>query len=284
MKKRIVSFAVALVLPVMLSSPAFAVAFNTGQSGQLHVNGHSRFLLGRHRHNKVAGTTAYTASNWSGYAVTGNNGAFNAVSSSWTQPSLDCNALPTDAYSSYWVGLDGFSDSTVEQIGTEADCVNGAAQYNAWYEMYPSNPYELSVRLTVHPGDKMTASVNYQPATQTTVLRHGRVRTTKTIASYVLALKDATTNKSYSVTLSPRKSFNRSSAEVIAEAPSSYYGILPLADFGTVNFTDSLVNGLAMGGLPNLAGIIMQNPAGMVATPSPFDPNNEDFSVGWSAS
>ena len=35
-----------------------------------------------------------------------------------------------------WVGIDGYSDSTVEQIGTEENVVNGVPQYHAWWKMY----------------------------------------------------------------------------------------------------------------------------------------------------
>ena len=35
------------------------------------------------------------SSNWSGYAVTGNDGAFNSVSSSWTEPNFASTGRPT---------------------------------------------------------------------------------------------------------------------------------------------------------------------------------------------
>ena len=38
-----------------------------------------------------------------------------------------------------------------------------------------------------------------------------------------------------------------SSAEVITEAPSSSFGVLPLADFGTVNYSGSAANETPMG-------------------------------------
>src|SRR5436190_4132645 len=80
-----------------------------------------------------------TSSNWSGYAAFGTPGSFNSVSASWVQPSVTCTSKNT--YSSYWVGLDGYNSSTVEQLGTEADCSSGAAKYYAWYEMYPHRGY-----------------------------------------------------------------------------------------------------------------------------------------------
>ena len=39
------------------------------------------------------------------------------------------------AYSSFWVGIDGFSSSSVEQMGTDSDVVNGIPTYYAWYNV-----------------------------------------------------------------------------------------------------------------------------------------------------
>src|ERR1700733_3657591 len=71
-------------------------------------------------------SVATTSTNWSGYATETNlnspqSGAFTAVSGSWTVPSVIGSG---NAYSSIWVGLDGYSSSTVEQIGTDSDLVN----------------------------------------------------------------------------------------------------------------------------------------------------------------
>ena len=76
-----------------------------------------------------------TSTNWSGYDVTG-QGPYNSVAATWVQAGVDCTKTPT-GYSSFWVGLDGDTTSTVEQTGTEADCSSGTARYYGWYEMYP---------------------------------------------------------------------------------------------------------------------------------------------------
>ena len=56
--------------------------------------------------------------NWSGYAVTSRR-PFSHVEASFVQPAVKCSGKP-DRWSSNWVGLDGFRDSTVEQAGTAA--------------------------------------------------------------------------------------------------------------------------------------------------------------------
>src|SRR5690348_12236358 len=65
--------------------------------------------------------TAFCSTNWSGYAVTGPNGSVSSVQGSWIVPSVTC-AKHSATYSSYWVGIDGFSSGTVEQTGTDSDC------------------------------------------------------------------------------------------------------------------------------------------------------------------
>src|SRR5262249_49908254 len=50
-------------------------------------------------------------------------GAVSDVAGDWTTPTLKCESGNGD--SSIWVGIDGMANNTVEQIGTEQDCVNG---------------------------------------------------------------------------------------------------------------------------------------------------------------
>ena len=82
-----------------------------------------------------AGVGNSTSNNWSGYVVTGPTGSVTYVNGSWIVPAVTASA--TNAYSAFWVGIDGYNSGTVEQIGTDSDWVNGAAQYYAWYEFYP---------------------------------------------------------------------------------------------------------------------------------------------------
>src|SRR5579884_199244 len=66
--------------------------------------------------------TATTSTNWSGYAVDG-TGATRVVGS-WSQPTAACG-IGESSWSSPWVGIDGDTSNTVEQTGTDSDCVNG---------------------------------------------------------------------------------------------------------------------------------------------------------------
>jgi hypothetical protein len=207
------------------------------------------------RHGRMHRITNSTSTNWSGYAVTGSR--FTSVSASWTQPTAKCSGT---AYSSFWVGLDGDTSNTVEQTGTDADCSGSTPQYYAWYEMYPKFPVNL--RGTVRPGDHLSASV-----------------TTDGSGRFTLTITDST--QGWTNTTNARlKSAKLASAEVIAEAPSSSGGVLPLANFGTVSFSGAKANGsLLTSSTPHLDPITMQSGSTVKAQPSSI--SNGAFSVAW---
>ena len=70
------------------------------------------------------------------------------------------------------------------------------------------------------------------------------------------------------------------SAEIIAEAPSDANAVLPLSNFGAVNFTNALVNNVALASA-NVAELTMVSAGGVTeATPSALS-NGGDFSVTW---
>jgi len=160
-----------------------------------------------------------TSSNWSGYAVETNldtpqSNAVTYVTGTWTVPAVTSTA--NNAYSSIWVGIDGYDSNTVEQIGTDGFWINGEAVYSAWYEMYPKFPVTIPITLT--PGDTITASVSYVAK-----------------GTFSLALTNLTTKETFT-TKQKCPSADRSSAEWIVEAPWSG-GVLPLANFGSTTFT-----------------------------------------------
>jgi hypothetical protein len=207
------------------------------------------------RHGRMHRITNSTSTNWSGYAVTGSR--YTQVSSSWTVPSVSCSGT---AYSSFWVGLDGDTSGTVEQTGTDSDCSGSSPQYYAWYEMYPKFPSNYSN--PVRAGDSMSASV-----------------TTNGSGSFTLTISDSTQNWTRTTT-ARLKSAKLASAEVIAEAPSSSGGVLPLANFGTVKFSGATVNGaLLTSTTPGLDPITMATGSTVKAQPSGM--SSGSFSVTW---
>src|SRR5262249_48179989 len=93
-------------------------------------------MIPHQRHGRNA-----TSTNWSGYAVTASSGAVSDVKASWVVPAVQGNCPSTNQYASFWVGIDGYSSNTVEQIGTDSDCQNGQPVYYVWYEFYPHWSY-----------------------------------------------------------------------------------------------------------------------------------------------
>jgi hypothetical protein len=177
---------------------------------------------GRVHSNK--GVTVSRSFNWSGYADTASKAqTFTKVSASWTAPSVSCNA--EDQITSNWVGLDGFTSGTVEQLGTLGQCFQGSPVYITWYEMFPSPTGLTVVGQTLKPGDKITASV------------------TRTGTSYVLKLTDATTaGNNISVTKTcALATCKDTSAEWISERPSFSIGVVPQVKYNAFKITSGSV-------------------------------------------
>jgi hypothetical protein len=162
---------------------------------------------------------------WAGYELSGADGAFSSVSASWTEPGATC--VKGDQDVAFWVGLDGVSSDSVEQIGTEADCTSGTASYLGWYEMYPASPVYFSS--PVKPGDALSASVTFS-GTRT----------------YTLVLADATQGWTKTVT-QQEAGLARSSAEVVTSGPGADASTPELTDFGKVTYTGCTVNGVSLG-------------------------------------
>jgi hypothetical protein len=189
--------------------------------------------------------TSMPSANWSGYADS--ESASNTVSSAsgnWTMPGVRCLPPPyqnQDAFLANWVGIDGLTDGTVEQLGTAAQCFEGVTYYYVWYEMYPAGTVEEGTTACINnnvncprPGDQISASVSVTPA--------GSGEN-----SYTLKLTDHTRpDESFSVTQQCAASTcTDSSAEWIVERPAVLppFGvqILPLADFGRTLFSRASV-------------------------------------------
>jgi Peptidase A4 family len=245
-----------LVLASVLLT-AVAVAAPTSAAESHSPSTTHRPSAALHRSGPIHKITRSTSTNWAGYAAI--NATFTSVSSSWTQPTASCTSQTT--YSSFWVGLDGYNSNSVEQTGSDADCSGGRASYYAWYEMYPKFPVNLSTSTyPVRPGDQMRASVNFS----------GRNAFNLTISNNTRGWTFSTTQKAKA---------QRSSAEVIAEAPSSSGGVLPLTNFGTANFGASNANGRSLASFNHdkidmVSGGTVKAQTGAIAS-------NGSFSVTW---
>jgi len=83
--------------------------------------------------------------------------ALRYVSADFTVPHLNVARSPNGAVVGHWVGLDGWGNSTVEQVGIATEVQNGVDYYYAWYEMIPA-PTQVYA-LAASPGDNIQVSV-----------------------------------------------------------------------------------------------------------------------------
>jgi Peptidase A4 family len=230
----------------------------------------------------AAQADSQASTNWSGYVAHRSGLRFRRVTGEWTQPSPNCAGGSLPSYSSTWVGLGGYSFSSlaVEQVGTELDCtIAKRSSSSAWYEILPAPAKKI--RLRVSSGDEMSASVT---------VFGGLVS---------LRLTDRTTKKTFS------KSFRTTaidvtSADWIVEAPTVCDGYgdcqtLPLANFVIVHMTHARAQ-TAAGRWGSIASPLWQatritllpdpfgyTPDEMVgtSTPSPLGPAGEAFDVSY---
>ncbi len=246
--------------PAPRGADAVAVAIirslRVGQHGTDHrLSGASR----------VSGLSQVESTNWSGYADTGSG--FSTVTGSWSEPGASCSRSTT--YAAFWVGIDGYSSDTVEQDGTLIECYQRTAYQYSWWEMYPTNDIQV-VGESVAAGDSISASV----------VRSGD--------SYTLSVTDSTHTADSFTTTQTCSDCANSSAEWIAEAPSSSSGVLPLADFGTWTESGSTVTeGSTSGVISSFTDdeITMVDNSGLVkAQPGSLNGSGNGFSVTWERS
>lgn len=217
----------------------FSIAYGQQRAGNAIVGSASLLF----------GTTSSSSLNWAGYAVTAGAGSVTSVSGSFVVPdppavghhSASLPAIPyvngamykpgngrggtgggggssQTSYAAFWAGIDGYNSNTVEQAGVLLTDTNGVASYSVWYEFYPAAPVYATWSPNV--GDSIAVYVNYSASS----------------GAYIATVVDLTLHMTYVSPSTAVSGSQRSSAEWIAEAPSSARSILPLADFVSVSF------------------------------------------------
>lgn len=196
------------------------------------------------------------STNWAGYAVTG--GTYTSVAANWIEPSVTCSS---NGIVGFWVGLDGWGSTSVEQDGTGVDCSDGTPRQFAWWETYPANSVQV-YDAPVAAGDQMSSSILAQG--------HGR---------YVMVLTDSTKRWTVRnpVTLA---SGQNASAEIVAEAVTAGNDITTLPDFGAIGFTDATINGGSLRAADAQPIDMTDAMNNVIATTSDADPNG-DFIVDY---
>jgi len=203
-------------------------------------------------------SAGWTASNWSGYAKSGN---YTSATAQWVVPSVS----PTRgaSYSSAWVGIDGFTNSDLIQTGTESDYYNGSAHYNAWWEILPA-PETAITTFAVHPGDVMTASI-----------------TKGSGSSWTITINDTTNGGTFTTTQNYTGA--GTSVEWIEEAPTVGGRVATLAHYGSPDtFDPGKANGVSPGLTINDSGVMVQKRV-QVSTPSAPDSDGDGFNASYGA-
>ncbi|MGW1076114.1 G1 family glutamic endopeptidase [Streptomyces sp. NPDC002537] len=216
---------------------------------------HTGFDRYRGDARKAAGKRrAQNGYNWSGYVAGGQS--FTTASASWTVPDISCSA-PADAVAE-WVGLDGWGNGTVEQIGIQETCETGVPSYANWVEFYPKPPEYLNDR--VLPGDRIHAQARFVSGT-----------------TYELSMHDETQGWVENKKVDGWNAAN-ASAEVIVESNRRSF-----PRFDRIDFTQARFNGLAPGSV-NAVNLWASNRGRQQDETSPlYGPELDSFSVAYLA-
>jgi hypothetical protein len=197
----------------------------------------------------------WSSSNWSGYAK---SGSYTKATAQWVVPGV--SATKSASYSSAWVGIDGFTNSSLIQTGTESDYYNGSAHYNAWWEILPAAETPIT-SFAVHPGDVMTASI-----------------TKGSGSSWSITISD---NHGGSFTTTQNYSGPGTSVEWIEEAPTVGGRVATLAHYSSPDtFDPGTANGVSPGLVASDGGVMVQKRA-QVSTPSVPDGDGDGFNVSY---
>jgi hypothetical protein len=200
----------------------------------------------------IAGTAETAEStNWSGLVDTGPQ--FTAVASTWTVPTVQTSE-GTDV-SSTWIGIDGYSSSTIIQTGTAQNTEGGTTSYFAWYELYPSAPEVVG---DVSPGDEMLDSISEDSP-----------------GVWTISIDDVTSGESTSGEVSYDGA--GSSAEFIEEDQGTGN---TLADFGTAEFNNPEIGVGTSSPVDPIPVDMIDDVGNVIAYPSNFTSNSFMITYG----
>jgi Tfp pilus assembly protein PilW len=217
-----------------------------------------------------------STSPWAGYVISSSN--VTAVKGSWTVPML--TGVPNEQMA-MWVGIDGFSSKTLEQVGV-LGYINpaGRLQYYAFYQMLPEPAVYIKMNgsyMHIGAGDEITASLSFNAAAN----------------AFDLSLTDNTTGQAAPIkpqAVPAGKTAGLSSAEWIVEDPinRATHRPVPFANFSAVSFygASATINGTS-GSIGNWQSqaINMTGTNAMLGTPltmataSALTPAGTGFSV-----
>jgi hypothetical protein len=225
----------------------------------------------------------WASTNWSGYAVSetspsglsclpASGEAYTSVTGTWTVPTVT-GSRGTTAYSAAWAGIDGFTDSSLIQAGTEQDFYGNSAHYGAWWEILPAAETVIP-SITVQPGDSITVAITKTTATtwSITLTDNGKPGHAPQAPF--------TTTQTYSGA--------GTSAEWVLEAPEVNGRVATLAQYGSTTFDLSTVDGQSpalkagtAGEMVQQSGFFRSQVVSMPSNPDTGPPVGDGFSVAY---
>ena len=164
--------------------------------------------------------------NWAGYVATRGATSFSCVEATWTQPKVRCRGTSTQSVV-YWVGLGGYNQRSLVQVGTESTCQAGVRLNAAWHESLPRERYSIRTATSIRAGDRIWAQVRWLGGSR-----------------YRLSLANLTNRQHFSIRVTST-TLKRTTAEWVVEAPSggcpSNCHPVKMPDFQTFRFRDAWV-------------------------------------------
>jgi peptidase A4-like protein len=168
--------------------------------------------------------------NWAGYVATGAT-TFACVEATWTQPKVRCVGSAAQSVV-FWVGLGGFDQRGLVQVGTESTCGPAGTLVAAWHESLPKERFSIRSAIRVSAGDRVWAQARWLDGSH-----------------YRLSLADLTNRQHFTLRVT-NAVVDRTSAEWIVEAPTggcpSHCHTLRMPDFRTFRFSEAW---LSLGGV-----------------------------------
>jgi hypothetical protein len=167
--------------------------------------------------------------------------------------------------------------STVEQMGTLHEWIGGGLNTWVFFETYPGPCWEIT-GFPANAGDQINCSVTYLG---------------NNVFSMVVTNLTQNTSLTIPTAYTTAPNAARSCAEWIVEAPAGISinggpSAEPLADFGTVNFTNcsatinNITGSINNGNWQNYELVMFDN-SKVLAQPSLLSPDGTSFQVTWEA-
>jgi hypothetical protein len=157
--------------------------------------------------------------------------------------------------SASWIGIDGWNNSSLIQVGTNQFTSGGTTTYNAWYELIPA-PQSVIINAPVYPGDQIEAEIIQD-----------------TPGMWTIWIQDV----GRWVASGPPISYPtpEQSAEWISERITVGGGLTTLANFGSEPFTHLGI--LAASAAPITPVWMLDNSGNILAYPGPYSSSNSSF-------